>query len=365
MNKLSNYCIVDSGNGFPLKYQGKTTGKYPFYKVSDMNSDGNSIYMGISNNFVDDEEVKTLKWKIFPEGTLIFPKIGMAIKTNKKRLLSQDSLVDNNVMTLVPKNNVDSKFLYYYFISIDLFSFANATTTPAIRKTDIENHEVNFPPLPVQKQIVSILEKAENLKQKREETNKETQKIIQSLFYEMFGDPVKNEKGWDVKKWDEVLTIINGRSQKKVENPNGKYPIYGSGGIMSYADEYLSPENSVIIGRKGSINKPIKVKTKYWNVDTAFGIVPDTKKLTCDYLFSFCQIFNFERLNTSTTLPSLTKVNLLQIEMPIPPLPLQEEFARKVQLIESIQSKQQSSTQEINTLFDALIQKAFKGELVE
>ena len=274
--------------------------------------------------------------------------------------------IGRGLCAIRPDNKKADNLYVFHFLKKSqkkIESLGTGSTFKAINKKQLEQLEILLPPLPLQKQIVSILEKAENLKQKRNETNKETQKVIQSLFYEMFGNPVKNEKGWDVKKWSEVLKIINGRNQKKVEDPNGKYPIYGSGGIMGYANDYLIPENSIIVGRKGSINKPIKVKTKFWNVDTAFGIVPNKDKLNYDYLFVYCTLFNFERLNTSTTLPSLTKVNLLHIDMPIPPLPLQEEFAKKVQLIESIQSKQHSSTKEISTLFDALMSKAFKGEL--
>ena len=72
-------------------------------------------------------------------------------------------------------------------------------------------------------------------------------------------------------KFSDVLEIKNGRNQKQVENPNGKYPIYGSGGIMGYADDYICEPYTVIIGRKGTINNPIYVETPFWNVDTAFG----------------------------------------------------------------------------------------------
>ena len=64
----------------------------------------------------------------------------------------------------------------------------------------------------------------------------------------------------------------NGRNQKQVENPNGQYAICGSGGIIGYANEYITSENSVIIGRKGNINKPILMREKFWNVDTAFDL---------------------------------------------------------------------------------------------
>ena len=128
-------------------------------------------------------------------------------------------------------------------------------------------------------------------------------------------------------KFSDVLTIVNGRNQKKVENPNGQYPIYGSGGIMGYADEYLCEPETVVIGRKGSINKPIFVETPFWNVDTAFGLCAKRDVLLPKYLFYFCKAFDFEKLNTTVTIPSLTKKNLFDIEMPLPHLAEQREIA--------------------------------------
>ena len=80
--------------------------------------------------------------------------------------------------------------------------------------------------------------------------------------------------GWEKVKFIDVCDIISGKNQKNVVNESGSYPIYGSGGIMGYADEYLCDEGTTIIGRKGTINKPIYVKEKFWNVDTAFGLSP-------------------------------------------------------------------------------------------
>ena len=128
-------------------------------------------------------------------------------------------------------------------------------------------------------------------------------------------------------KFSDVLIIKNGKNQKAVENPNGKYPIYGSGGIMGYADDYICNPNTVIIGRKGSINNPIYVDTPFWNVDTAFGLEADIEKLSPRYLYYFCVCFDFERLNTTVTIPSLTKQNLLKIDIPLPPLETQCKIA--------------------------------------
>ncbi len=143
----------------------------------------------------------------------------------------------------------------------------------------------------------------------------------------MFGSPITNEKKWPVKTWEDAITIVNGRNQKKVECEDGQFPICGSGGEMGRANDYLTNENSVIIGRKGNINNPILMKEKFWNVDTAFGLEPNKELLNVDYLYEFCRQFDFERLNKTVTLPSLTKSDLLKIVIPLPPLELQNKYS--------------------------------------
>nr|WP_301003301.1 restriction endonuclease subunit S [Pseudoalteromonas sp.] len=179
----------------------------------------------------------------------------------------------------------------------------------------------------------------------------------------MFGDPVTNPKGWEVKSWKDVLSIVNGKNQKAVLSKNGAYPIMGSGGEMGRASDYLTPQNSVIIGRKGNINKPILVKENFWNVDTAFGLVPEPSMLSFNYLYWFCKFFDFERLNKAVTIPSLTKVDLLQISIPLPDISKQISFDKIVNKIELIISKNIHSSQSTNDIFNSLSQKAFAGEL--
>ena len=138
----------------------------------------------------------------------------------------------------------------------------------------------------------------------------------------------KLPKNWTLCHFGDIATIINGKNQSKVENPDGKYPIYGSGGIMGRADDYICPENCTIIGRKGSINNPIFVEEKFWNVDTAFGLCPSEAVLP-KFLFYFCEYFDFTTLDSSTTLPSLTKTNIQQIIFALPPIEEQERILDK------------------------------------
>ena len=127
----------------------------------------------------------------------------------------------------------------------------------------------------------------------------------------------------------DIADVINGKNQSKVKEGAGKYPIYGSGGIIGYANDYICPENCTIIGRKGSINNPIFTEEKSWNVDTAFGLVPSSIILP-RYLFYFCKSFDFTSLDSSTTLPSLTKTNIQNILFPLPPLAAQQRILDKI-----------------------------------
>jgi len=176
-------------------------------------------------------------------------------------------------------------------------------------------------------------------------------------------------EGWEVKKWSDVLEIRSGRNQKAVENPNGKYQILGSAGkIMGYADKYICEENTTIIGRKGTINTPLLIKEKFWNVDTAFGLIAG-KELTKEFLFYFCKSFKFKELDKGTTLPSLVKKDLIKIMMPFPKsLKEQKKIVKKLNALQSQTKKLEAIYQQkivdLDELKKSLLQRAFSGQLL-
>lgn len=153
--------------------------------------------------------------------------------------------------------------------------------------------------------------------------------------------------------FNDVLEIRNGRNQKNVENPDGKYPIYGSGGIMGYADDYICEADTVIIGRKGNINNPIFVEEPFWNVDTAFGLSAKREVLLPRYLYYFCRNFDFERLNKAVTIPSLTKSDLLKIEIELPSMESQQKVVDKLSKIEQIIQMRKQELQRLDELIKA------------
>jgi type I restriction enzyme, S subunit len=122
--------------------------------------------------------------------------------------------------------------------------------------------------------------------------------------------------GWEIKKLGEVCDIINGKNQSNVLSKNGKFPIYGSAGnLMGYATEFICEKGTTIIGRKGNISNPIFINERFWNVDTAFGLFPkngyDPK-----FIHYLCQTIDFKSRNRGTTIPSLVKSDLLNIDVP-------------------------------------------------
>ena len=176
------------------------------------------------------------------------------------------------------------------------------------------------------------------------------------------------KEDWIEVELGEVCEIISGRNQKEVINSDGEYPIYGSGGIFGYADKYLCEPGTTIIGRKGTINSPIFVNEKFWNVDTAFGISPKHIN-NPKYNYYFCLGFNFKNLDKSTTIPSLAKSDLLKIKFPLAPLPIQRAIVLKIENLFASLDKGiadlKTAQEQLKVYRQAVLKKAFEGEFTK
>jgi len=129
---------------------------------------------------------------------------------------------------------------------------------------------------------------------------------------------------WEVKELGEVLTFGSGRDYKHLKS--GDIPVYGTGGIMTYVDDLLYQGESVGIGRKGTIDKPVYLTGKFWTVDTLF-YTHSFKNILPKYTFyQFCRI-PWKEYNEASGVPSLNKNTLSNIQIPLPPLPEQEAIA--------------------------------------
>ena len=127
--KIKYVLKVHSGNGFPNEEQGKLNGKYPFYKVSDIN--GDSIFVEKANNYVSEIIVLQHKWNIIPIKSVIAAKIGEALKKNHRKITTLECIIDNNCIGLEPKN-IEFRYNYYYQTIIDYEWFSNPGAIPSL-----------------------------------------------------------------------------------------------------------------------------------------------------------------------------------------------------------------------------------------
>lgn len=173
-------------------------------------------------------------------------------------------------------------------------------------------------------------------------------------------------KDWIEIEYKEVITVVSGKSQKNVENKDGNFPIYGSGGAIGFASDYLCEAGTTIIGRKGTINSPIYVTEKFWNIDTAFGLYPNKSTLP-KFNYFFCQYFNFKKLDKSTAVPSLAKRDILKIQFSLAPLPEQRAIVSKIEeLFSSLDNgvaNLEKAQAQLKVYRQAVLKKAFEGEL--
>ncbi|HEV2862578.1 MAG TPA: restriction endonuclease subunit S [Pyrinomonadaceae bacterium] len=158
---LGDVVEIISGFGFPEKYQGKTEGDVPFFKVADISSAVKSggSYLTSAKHYVTFDECKELKATPLKKGTIVFAKIGEAIKLNRRAILGQDSLIDNNVMGLFSfSEGLNNLFLFYFFLTVKLGDISQATTVPSVRKSDVEQILLPLAPLHEQERIVIKIE---------------------------------------------------------------------------------------------------------------------------------------------------------------------------------------------------------------
>jgi type I restriction enzyme S subunit len=185
--KLSDLGFFRSGNGFPLKFQGFFDGKYPFFKVSDMNIKENKIYLVKANNLIDEDIKNTIYAYVFPRNTIVFAKIGAAIFLERKKMLFKNSCIDNNMMGFVYNENiVNSYYIYLVFHSIKLSKLISVTALPSLNAKDIGKIEFYIPPLPEQTAIAEVLSdmdsEIEALEKKLDKYKKVKQGMMQELL---------------------------------------------------------------------------------------------------------------------------------------------------------------------------------------
>ena len=269
----------------------------------------------------------------------------------------------DGVKILPPCDFLEPKFFFYQLQTANLYSLGYARHYKLLKELHI-----TYPNRREQQRIVAILD--ETFKQiaiacaNTEKNLQNARALFESHLQSVF---TQRGEGFVAKTFDEVLEIKNGKDQKPVEKAGGKYPIYGSAGnVMGWTDSYICDEQTTIIGRKGTINRPIFIDTKFWNVDTAFGLAAKPN-LNAKFLYFFCLSYDFSLHNRGTTIPSLVKTDLLNIKISVPSLTVQEQLVEKFSALhketQHLESIYQRKLTALDDLKKSLLHKAFAGEL--
>lgn len=185
--KIEELGVFISGNGFPSKYQGKTNGQYPFFKVSDMNNPGNEIYMRTANNYIGDCERKVIGALVLDKNSIVFAKIGAAIFLERKRILKINSCIDNNMMGFTPYYDKCSyKYIYMIFCKMEFGKLANTSALPSLNRNDIGEQEILIPgDINEQEAIATILSDMDNEIEKLEKKLDKYKNIKSGMMEEL------------------------------------------------------------------------------------------------------------------------------------------------------------------------------------
>ena len=305
---LEESCEILDSRRIPITASNRKEGPYPYYGANGI------------QDYVDDY--------IFDDELVLLAEDGGNFGSKERPIayrVSGKCWVNNHAHVLKPKDGMNVDYLCYSLMFYDTEKLVNGATRQKLTQAMMRKILIPKRIISEQKKIVDTLNTIQNSIAKQTKRIKLLDNLIKARFVEMFGDVYKTSK-YPKQKWNNIVTIKNGKDYKKVAVNKGGYPVYGTGGEIARTSEFLCPENTIIVGRKGTINNPLLVREKFWNVDTAFGVIP-SDKLHYLYFFWFCKMFDFSRLNKQAVLPSTTKADLLNIEMQVPPIEIQNKFA--------------------------------------
>lgn len=377
--KLGEVCTIKAGYT-PKKNELSDNGAYPYYKVADMNTLGNDVYLDITSSYKIDAN------KLFPKGAIVFPKNGAAVSTNKKRILKYDSIVDLNTGVAIFPKSINEKFAYYWFIDTDFKKYVRGGALPTLDIKSLKDKPFPSIDKSTQLAIVTELDKINELIRLKKEQLKDFDNLAQSLFYEMFGDPVENEKGWEVKKLGEIGEFKNGLNFSKDENGHsikflGVSDFQNKKSIASdqlayislserVQEDYLLKTGDIVFvrsnGKKELIGRSVKMYITEPTTYSGFCIrcrITD-EKVDKDYIAILLKTPIIRQFMTNSgrgcNISNLNQKVLNSIPTILPPLSLQRLFAQRIEQIEREKSEVQKSIQDLETLLASRMQYWFE-----
>lgn len=329
-------------------------------------------------------------------GDLILARMQGTVKVKLINNEDENIIVSTGFLVLRPKINADSKYLFHLLKSSnfqnDKDKLCTGATQKAINNSNFEKLEIPLPNLATQQRIAAILDQADAIIQNNRAILQKYDALTQSLFLDMFGDPVKNEKRFEKSTVGEQCNVKGGKrvpKNEKLVKENTGFPYIKAGNIkkgkVTTKDlEYLLPQTreklkrylvnegdvcitvvGVNIGDIGIVPKELHKANLTENANKL--LINDSKKLNNFYLAFYLQMDfvqqEIKKRTMAVGVPKLALFRIEQIELLLPPLELQNQFAERVAVIESQKQQAQLELAKSEELFNSLLQRAFNGEL--
>lgn len=269
ISKLKEVAKVDSGNTAPQKEEHFIDGKYPFIRMQHLNVLKENKFVK-HFDLINEKAVREKKLKLFKKGSILLPKSGESIRTEKKAMLEFDSYVVNHlaVVEVEDTEKLDNEYLFYYFRHFKLSSLIMQTTTPSINLSTIREIEIPLPPLHEQRKIAHILTTIDKAIEKVDKAIKKAEKIKKGLMQELLTKGIGHKefkdteigripKEWKVVKLGEIAKLESGGtpSRQKLEYwKRGTIPWIKSGELNDTLI-YDSEEKITELGLKNSSAK--------------------------------------------------------------------------------------------------------------
>lgn len=390
IKKLDEVCRFYSGTGFPVAYQGKSDGELPFYKVGDIANNvaiGN-VYLSLCNNYISRQEASEIRGSIIPKGTIVFAKIGEALKLNRRAITNCDCLIDNNAMGIAPmKELLRTEYFFYFMKQLKMQEHAETTTVPSVRRSKLEQVEIDVPSLDKQEEIEQILNKTSMLIHLRQQELQRLDDLVKARFIELFGDPKINPNNYPVCQLSDFIVFLTSGSRGwaqycaddgtewfiTIKNVKGCHietdnmqPINAPNNAEAKRTRVQEGDLLISItadlGRTGVVTKEIAEHGAYINQHlTCIRLKQDV--LNPLYVAYFMESpagkEQFESKNQSAVKAGLNFNSINSLRLMIPPLDDQNAFIDFIKQTDKSKAAIQKALDEAQLLFDSLMQKYF------
>ena len=352
---------------------------------------GDGFYIDKSSRFLNSETAKRLKCTYLKEGDILVARmpdpLGRACIFPKSEMPCV-TVVDVCIIRPNP-NKVDNRWLMHTINSAvmrqRINEYVTGTTRQRISRGNFSKLKISVPPLEQQRRIASILDQADELRQKRQQAIEKLDQLLQATFIDMFGDPVSNPKGWEKEKMDTLMTIVRGGSPRPIENfLGGTYPWIKIGDATKGDDLFITktkeaiteeglhktrllPEGSVIFANCGvslGFARILKIQGCIHDGWLAFQDIHEDKIHKLFLLKALNSITQYFRDTAPDgTQPNLNTAIMKNFELIIPPMDLQLKFIAIVESIVNQKKILETSNIEFSNLFKSLQNQAFNGTL--